>query len=242
MDLDAFLLRRLCMPIGAFIDSSRIKLTGIGANEDSIQHGASATSWDSSQTNPANRVLALTRPAQPSWRVEGCDGQGTQLQVLPVFLLPRLRPLRIDVFLPNQSRWPPAIRDVLDSGIAFCIRDDRVAALGISKLVVQALDHWASDCQDFERKFHALPFGSRIVVENISINPAAMRVRMIPDCRCGIGTVTFSNTGSLGIALSDSCFPLGLFSKCGTCLPTPGPWPWILTTYSIPSSSTIPSP
>lgn len=117
----------------------------------------------------------------PKWRIDGCDGQGVQFFALPVFLLPNLTPLRIDVFIPDQLKHPPGLRKALDSTSTFCVRDERVAGLGISKLILHVLERWTAQYDDFKKVFNALPFGSRIVVENISANIEDIKVHIISD-------------------------------------------------------------
>ena len=182
MELDSSLVSNLCLPIGAFNQLPKpAHPAETNDPERSSNSNTSAKVWGRSQLNPCNRLLRLSPTRAPRWRIDGCDSQGTQLQALPVFLEPHLLPLRVDVFIPDQSHHPPGLHDVLDSAAAFCIRDSRAAKLGISQLVLQALEHWTDDHEDFTSAFNALPFGSRIVVENVCIRPTCMRVRMVPD-------------------------------------------------------------
>lgn len=133
--------------------------------------------------NPCNRVSDLQSSQSSGWRVEGADRQGTRFFAIPAFLLPGLAPLRIDVFIPNQSRHPPPLRQTLDSPAAFYLRDRRVAGLGISQFILLALKRSSADRNAFETTFKALPFGSRIVIEEISFDVERIKIHMIPDTK-----------------------------------------------------------
>ena len=172
------------MPIGAFVDDAagcQIANQCQAKAKANLDANTSEIDWGQSVLNPRNRLLSLGSARKPKWRIDGCDSQGTQLQALPVYLQPHLLPMRVDIFIPDQSQHPPGLRDVLDSAASFCIRDHRAADLGISKLVLQALELWTEAQPDFAGAFHALPFGSRIVVQNVCASPYDMRVHMVPD-------------------------------------------------------------
>jgi hypothetical protein len=96
-------------------------------------------------------------------------------------MLPQLVPRRINIHIPDQTKHPKELRDALESDLAFCLRDSRVARLGIAQLVVRALEIWTTKQKDFTKAFNNLPFGSRIVILNICSNPEDMQLRMIPD-------------------------------------------------------------
>ncbi|KAL2869467.1 uncharacterized protein BJX67DRAFT_379021 [Aspergillus lucknowensis] len=164
MDLSADLINYFCLPYGAYLDYQAALSThqDIADDHDSIH-------------------LDSLLPAQPSWRIDGCDGQGTQFLALPIFLSPNLVPLRVDVYIPDQTKHPTHLRKALGSAGAFCIRDQRVNSLGITKLVLLALERWTAEQEDFAARFHALPFGSRIILENITDNVEDIRVRMVAD-------------------------------------------------------------
>lgn len=123
--------------------------------------------WDNSHLNPKNRVEIISSLRTASWRIDGSARFGTQLFAIPTMLLPTLKPLRVDTYIPEHSQHPGYLNQSLNSGDAVMLRDERVAHLGISRHIVRALDHWSSRQSDFEAMFQNLPFGSRIVVKNI---------------------------------------------------------------------------
>ncbi|KAI0115732.1 hypothetical protein GGR51DRAFT_360843 [Nemania sp. FL0031] len=137
--------------------------------------------WDESPLNPKNRPLSLdTRMS--GWRVDGATGCGTRFFVAPFGLLPRIPPLRIFVYLPDQGDYPPALRIYLDSAFSVPLRDGRaIARLGIAKHICRALDHWCAVDTHFLERYQRLPFGSQLVFENIAANVENMRLAVVPN-------------------------------------------------------------
>src|SRR6266536_5189182 len=189
MDLAAGLLNVIWSPAGAFADTlvdftekrSRV-------NEDSIESlncpASASGDWQPLDTNlkiGLEFLGSLKSPETWKWRIDGSDSQGTQFFALPVFLAPKLVPLRVDVFIPDQLSHPPQLRAALGSISACYIRDERVAELGISRLILHVLERWTSKQVDFEKEFNRLTFGSRIILQNITMDVEQIKVRMISD-------------------------------------------------------------
>jgi len=103
---------------------------------------------------------------------------GTQFYTLPVFLTPLL-PMRIDTFIPESHKIPSALRSALDINTALYVRDSRVADLGISRYIIRVLEHWSSQFEDFETFYRDLPFGSRIIIEEIVADVRKVRVQIV---------------------------------------------------------------
>ncbi len=80
-----------------------------------------------------------------------------------------------------QGQHPPALRLHLQSGAAVTCPRDQVAHLGISCHVLHALAVWSSLIPDFQTQYQSLPFGSRVVVENIASNVHDMQISMVPN-------------------------------------------------------------
>jgi hypothetical protein len=135
--------------------------------------------WHESLLNPAARVDSIDPLPNAKWRIDGSGGQGLQFFAVPVFLFPDLVPCRIDVFIPDQRNHPPTLRKVLQSDAAFHLLDDRVAQLGLCHHLVRALDIWTFGQPNFGKLFYSLPFGSRIIIENISASPRDMKIRIV---------------------------------------------------------------
>ncbi|KAL4789303.1 hypothetical protein BDV19DRAFT_395185 [Aspergillus venezuelensis] len=63
----------------------------------------------------------------------------------------------------------------------FCLRDHRVNELAITQLILRVLERWTAEQEDFAAAFHSLPFGSRVILENITDKIEDIRVCMVPD-------------------------------------------------------------
>lgn len=138
------------------------------------------TSWESSQLNPKNRIDSLDGAAL-RWRVDGATACGRQFFVVPTSLLPELRPLRIDLYIPEQDEHPPSLRDVLESSRSIVSRDSAaVAALGIAQHVCHALDSFCSLHPEFLESYHEFPFGTRLSFKNISADVSEMELSVLP--------------------------------------------------------------
>ena len=182
MEVAATLLPYTWLPTAAFLDAYEyMKRHHVSDTPSSESQNISKKHWQQSGLNPCNRVNTLKSSQAPGWRIEGSDRQGTQFFALPTFLLPGLAPLRIDVFIPDQSRHPIPLRQTLDSSAAFYLRDKRVTRLGISQYILLALERLSADRGAFEKSFKALPFGSRIVIEEISCDINTIKIHMVPD-------------------------------------------------------------
>ena len=105
---------------------------------------------------------------------------GRQFYAVPTHLLPNLVPLRIDVFIPDQEQYPQDLRTNLHSSFSVCMRHPRLEHLGISGHLCRALDHYCGQNSDFLRDYQKLPFGSKLVFENISADVKAMSLTVVP--------------------------------------------------------------
>ena len=110
----------------------------------------------------------------------GCSVTGSQFYAYPQFALGR-PPLFIDVYIPDQCQHPPALRLLLKSGATITCPRDQVAHQRISGHVLHALAVWSSGVPDFEAQYQSLPFGSRVVVENMASDVHEMRISMVPN-------------------------------------------------------------
>ncbi|OAA73246.1 Protein kinase-like domain protein [Cordyceps fumosorosea ARSEF 2679] len=163
---------------------------------DSMQAAAAATAypdqesstedtlyWQSSILNPKNRVDSLDLPRDPCWRIDGCAGYGTQFHAVPLFLGPGpVPPQRIDVFIPDHARVPsPALRRVLDLSTAFHTREGTATRrLGIARHLVRCLQHWTATHPREALRYHAYPFGSRIVFHNVPVDARDALISVAP--------------------------------------------------------------
>jgi len=179
MDLSAKQVRLLCLPTGAFFDTeSSIPWNSL---EDGclkniqLDHNISPILWDRSTNNPAKRIETLDVVPSARWRIDGSDNQGAQFHVVPIFTpTPSLK--RIDVFIPSQECHPPHLRNALNSAWAFCLRDSRVASLGLARHIIRALENWTNEVGEdrIAKGWEDAPYGSRIEIDRICANPKDM--------------------------------------------------------------------
>ena len=137
-------------------------------------------SWDSSPLNPKSRIDSLDT-TRSNWRVDGVNTCGTQYYAVPTSLMPNLLPLRIDVFIPDQEEHPIELRNVLQSSRSASVRHPYdVADLGISRHLCRALDHHCDQTPEFWDEYQRLPFGSKLVFQNIVADPNKMALVILP--------------------------------------------------------------
>jgi hypothetical protein len=134
--------------------------------------------WDGSSLNPKNRIDSLSPLPDPKWRIDGCTSLGTQFFTIPMFLS-CIVPLRIDTFLPHPSTWPPELVRSLNINTAFLYRDSRVVRFGISQHILRTLELWSSNYDNFQKFYEELPFGSRIIFENMVEDIRQIRVQIV---------------------------------------------------------------
>lgn len=136
--------------------------------------------WLESQLNPKNRIDSLDPPLNPLWRIDGCTGLGTQYYALPLFL-PDIPPMRFDVFIPEEAAASPLLRKLLDLDGAFHTKDAaRLRRLGISIHILRTLQAWTTTEAPVAALYHTLPFGSRIVFENLDANIHNIKITIAP--------------------------------------------------------------
>jgi hypothetical protein len=166
MELSLTAIHDIIHPTAAFALESE----GYGNITPSFHGDQTDNCWELSQLNPKNRIDSLNLPDQPLWRIDGCTALGTQFYGIPLFMSQR-PPIRVDVFIPEQSSQPDHIRELLDLDVAFHTKDrSRVARLGIACHIVRILQIWTNELEDPENLYRSLPFGSRIVFKNLSLN------------------------------------------------------------------------
>ncbi|KAI0175656.1 hypothetical protein GGR52DRAFT_322697 [Hypoxylon sp. FL1284] len=137
-------------------------------------------SWGTSLLNPKNRIDSLELPENPLWRIDGCAGLGTQYYAVPLFLQ-RIPPMRMDVFVSDLQ--PPLIREQLELDRAFHTKDAaRLSRLAIARHIIRILQTWTvndfRDLNAFEEYYKKVPFGSRIVLEDMTLDTRQVRLRV----------------------------------------------------------------
>jgi serine/threonine protein kinase len=163
-------------PLGTFAESSPSSGTRAAVYLQS-------SPWDESQLNPKNRIDSLDPPLDPLWRMDGCTGLGTQFYATPLFL-DDAPPMRFDVFIPEEVQAAsPRLRELLDLSVAFHTKDAvRLGRLGISRHIVRTLQAWITKNgrHMYSDMCKTLPFGSRIIFENLEANIHAIRLSIVP--------------------------------------------------------------
>ena len=137
-------------------------------------------SWQDSSLNPKNRIDSLDFHERPQWRIDGCTGLGSQYYAVPLFV-ESIRPVRMDVFIPEPSTLPLDLRYDLDLDDAFHTRDPaRVLRLGITRHLLRILQYWTSKMSDPQKIYSNMPFGSRIVLQNLPKNIDMAQIIIVP--------------------------------------------------------------
>jgi hypothetical protein len=139
-----------------------------------------STPWCNSMLNPKNRVDSLHHVQQPRWRIDGGEADGTRYFTIPDFALEK-PPLRIDTYLPQLSSYPESLQDVLQTQSVMFTPSSRISCHSISAYITRALEIWSNQQQKFEMVYRGMPFGSRIVFNNITSDIKLLNIHIIPD-------------------------------------------------------------
>ncbi|KAK4171358.1 hypothetical protein QBC36DRAFT_391167 [Triangularia setosa] len=151
-------------------------------SHSSKNHLTGPTSWHASSLNPKNRVDSLPQ-WHTGWRIDGATICATRFFAVPLDL-DHVSPLSIFVDVPDQNNYPAALRSSLDTARGVPIRDGHtISRLGISRHLCRALQYHCAQGPKLPllARYNRLPFGSRIVVENIAADVADMRISIQPN-------------------------------------------------------------
>jgi len=173
MELTPDAIARVVHPTAAYVSALHVSSALCLESDDTL------TSWNDSPLNPKNRIDSLDKVLIPKWRIDGCTGCGTQFFTVPLFFT-KLSPMRIDTFIPEQSRHPKFLRNILGLDTAFHMKDSRIEELGVSRHILRTLEYWTHHYPGFEAVYNNLPFGSRIVFENLTTNIRDIRIQIVP--------------------------------------------------------------
>jgi hypothetical protein len=178
MELTPSVISNVVHPTAAFVDLVNYKSPpGPGPSRESEEK--QLVLWSDSELNPKNRIDSLDEVLNPRWRIDGCSGLGTQFFTIPLYFNDNLVPMRVDTFIPEWGKCPVNLRNVLGLGTAFHVKDARAVRLGISRHILRTLEYWSSQNPNFEAVYRGLPFGSRIVFENLAVNVRDIRVQIV---------------------------------------------------------------
>jgi hypothetical protein len=137
-------------------------------------------SWENSYLNPKNRIDSLYPVQTPSWRIDGGEADGTRFFIVPSFAIGQ-PPLRIDTYIPDPADHAPELRDILQANSAMQVESSQFANLSISQFILRILERWSRNNPQLETLYRAMPFGSRIVIDNICSDFKAIDVHLIPN-------------------------------------------------------------
>ncbi|KAJ0419073.1 kinase-like domain-containing protein [Aspergillus carlsbadensis] len=155
------------------------------------------SSWDRSFLNPRNRVDSLDTTSS-RWRIDGATICGNCIYAIPLDLLPDLPPLRILLYVADQTEYPIALREGLDACAGVPLRDGKaISQLGLAKHLCRALDHHCARDPNFLQQYRKLPFGSRLVFEDITPDVADMRLEIERDYDIESNMETFQSLQQL---------------------------------------------
>ncbi|KAM7196159.1 ribosomal protein S6 kinase alpha-5 [Naviculisporaceae sp. PSN 640] len=207
MELDSSSIHRVIHPTAAF---SKRAPRAAAKHDETVWQPA----WAESQLNPKNRIDSLDPIEEPLWRIDGCTGLGSQYYAVPLFL-GDVPPLRFDVFIPEETASSHVVRQLLDLNAAFHTKDVmRVRRLGIARHILRTLQVWtrakSNDGQySVAQMYKNLPFGSRIVFENMDLNVHNIKITVAPTYYVEKQLLSLTNLSS-ALGVNQSLIPKSL--------------------------------
>jgi serine/threonine protein kinase len=167
MDIAASLFEALCTPVAPFLELAEILSDEPPAgNEELLQ--------------PFMVQAPRTELNNSLWSIDGCTAGGTQLFTVPRFLSRQI-PLRVDLLIPDQRHHPQCIRRMLRSA-SLCHAPSRTAKYHpLVQHVLEGLENWTRLKEGFWDAFGSLPFGSRLILVEITPSPQAMQFFLSPE-------------------------------------------------------------
>ena len=181
MDLASHIFTHVLGPLAAFAgdDYGHAKEV-VAVDPDAADSEPPATEWRRSFVNPQSRIDSLVPVAHPTWRLDGIDRDGQRFFAVPTFALDG-PPLRIDVFIPPLEEQPRDLRRLLRSDALVYATREPVQHLPICQHVLRSLQYWSARVPDFQRQYSDMPFGSRVLMANLTPDVADMDIHLMPD-------------------------------------------------------------
>ena len=153
-------------PWAAFPDTAGYVEHHVRGEDDDQDQGSSV------ETQPAFRH---------GWYFEGATNFGRSLFAVPEACRSNMPPLRIDILIPDQTKWAPSLWTKLDAAKSSHILDGRIAYLGIAEHVSVILERWAASIPDFNMLYLSQPLGAAICIDKIDENIDTTNVRFVVD-------------------------------------------------------------
>ncbi|KAI0869536.1 hypothetical protein GGS24DRAFT_149177 [Hypoxylon argillaceum] len=142
----------------------------------------SRSSWEISNQNPKNRIDSV-KESEADWRVFRADFVRGKMSAVPAFAIGR-PPLRVDVvFGPKVDLEADTWTRPLMSKLSTMVQTSGLSRSFLAEHVAAALGHWTCRTPGFQEQYLGLPFGSRIVVINLTQDIRLMEIGFDPDHR-----------------------------------------------------------
>ncbi|KAJ2995554.1 hypothetical protein NUW58_g1241 [Xylaria curta] len=135
--------------------------------------------WSESSLNPKNRIDSLEPLPKSEWTIHGADLAGTRWFAIPNFAVGK-PPLRIDVHIPEFFDVPGYLRDALIPNSPMFGELEAAVHSNVAVHILRALQCWSTRNKDIEKEYLELPFGSRIVLENMSCDVRQISIQFVP--------------------------------------------------------------
>lgn len=138
-------------------------------------------SWSESSLNPKNRIDSLSRLKTQRWTIDGSSTIGTRIFAYPDFARGKA-PHHIDIFVPDINQKPGYLRDALLPNTPMFVENNHVGNSNIGQHILRALEAWSDQWgwKEFEETYLNMPFGSRILIKNIEVDPKEMVIDLVP--------------------------------------------------------------
>lgn len=142
---------------------------------------SSHNNWSESYLNPRNRVNSLAPLKVRRWTIDGSSTIGIRFFAFPDFARGS-PPLRIDTFIPDINQEPGYLRDTLRPNSPMFVENSLVGDTNIAQHILRALEEWSEawGWAEFQEAYLNMPFGSRILIKNIAIDPREMIIDIVP--------------------------------------------------------------
>ncbi|KAJ4313577.1 hypothetical protein N0V84_009334 [Fusarium piperis] len=135
--------------------------------------------WSKSALNPKNRIDSLDPLPKCDWIIQGADLAGTRWFAVPDFAIGK-PPLRIDINVPEFFNTPGYLRDTLLPNSPMFGELETAGKSNIAVHISRALHWWSCQKKGFAKDYFELPFGSRIVFENMSHDVRQINIQFVP--------------------------------------------------------------
>ncbi|KAK4167463.1 hypothetical protein QBC43DRAFT_142287 [Cladorrhinum sp. PSN259] len=190
MEISSTVFSQVLSPLAIFSAATDTPPTFEPTPENQYQAGKKSVEWEweKSPLNPKNRIDSLEPLPNPTWRLDGADTDGRRFFAVPAFALDK-PPTRIDVYVPPFEEYPRTLRDVLRPEEVLWSSKGRIPDLPIGRYLIRVLHHWSEPSSsirrpglsNFEKQYHAMPFGSKILVTKVSASLEETEIHLYPE-------------------------------------------------------------